>query len=222
MLSTHERAHTHVRTRSRKVTYSSKQEGHSRQNILGGVVPADFPVGTCETRTIPDSSGTHRISRSLPHPRSACQLAPPPPQWPPAPRHTQRPRNQTSHTHVACCVGVTRVTGILWERLAVGRAVACVRSTDAGHGRRNGVMGAGLRWRIGAKYRLQRPPAADVGSIESSGRDAAARGVDEFFRSFAQGFESRARTTNAAHYAGGAPNRRLPARGPLAPSLSRD
>jgi hypothetical protein len=36
MLPTHERAHTHVRTRPRKVTYSSKQGEHSRQSILGG------------------------------------------------------------------------------------------------------------------------------------------------------------------------------------------
>ena len=46
----------------------------------------------------------------------------------PAPRHTQWPRNQTSHEHAACCVGVTlhrmRVKGIRWGRVAVGRAVA--------------------------------------------------------------------------------------------------
>jgi len=42
-LTTHERAHTHVRTRPREVTYSSKQGEHSRQSILGGgIVPADF------------------------------------------------------------------------------------------------------------------------------------------------------------------------------------
>jgi len=45
----------------------------------------------------------------------------------PAPRHTHRPCNQTLHAHAACCVGVTfhrmRVTGVLWESLAVGRAV---------------------------------------------------------------------------------------------------
>ena len=40
-IPTHERAHTHVRTRPRKVTYSFKQVGHSRQRILGGVVPVD-------------------------------------------------------------------------------------------------------------------------------------------------------------------------------------
>jgi hypothetical protein len=40
-IPTHERAHTHVRTRPRKVTYSFKQVGHSRQSILGGVVPVD-------------------------------------------------------------------------------------------------------------------------------------------------------------------------------------
>jgi hypothetical protein len=35
IVTTHERAHTHARTRPRKVTYSSKQAEHSRQNILG-------------------------------------------------------------------------------------------------------------------------------------------------------------------------------------------
>jgi len=52
----------------------------------------------------------------------------------PAPRHTQWPRNQTSHEHAACCVGVTlhrmRVKGIRWLRLAVGRAVASARRMD--------------------------------------------------------------------------------------------
>jgi len=52
----------------------------------------------------------------------------------PAQRHTQWPRNQTSHEHAACCVGVTlhrmRVKGIRWLRLAVGRAVASARRMD--------------------------------------------------------------------------------------------
>jgi hypothetical protein len=73
MLPTYERAHTHVRTRPRKAADSSKQAGHSRQSILGGVVPAD-PVqrGTCETmRNVLGCASfltvlrAHRISRSL-------------------------------------------------------------------------------------------------------------------------------------------------------------
>ena len=36
IVTTHERAHTHARTRPRKVTYSSKQAEHSRRNIIGG------------------------------------------------------------------------------------------------------------------------------------------------------------------------------------------
>jgi len=144
MLPTHEHAHTHVRTRSRKVTYSSKQVGHSRQSILGGGCPCRLSRGE-HVRRAPFLTvlGTHRISRSLPTPRSACQPAPPLPQWLPVPRHPHRPRNQTTHAHVACCVGVTlhrmRVTGILWERLAVGRAVASARSTRCSRARRSRV-----------------------------------------------------------------------------------
>jgi len=54
-----------------------------------------------------------------------------------APRHTQWPRNQTSHEDAACCVGVTlhrmRVKGIRWGRVAVGRVVASGLCAKYGH-----------------------------------------------------------------------------------------
>ena len=72
--------------------------------------------------------GTHSVSRSFPlTPQRMLVIL--------AARHTlhahpvasKRPRNQTPHAHAACCVSVTlhrmRVAGILWKRLAVGRAV---------------------------------------------------------------------------------------------------
>ena len=95
--------------------------------------------------------GTHSISRSLTLPPQRMPASPPaaPAAAGPAPHAhpaaSKRSRNQTPHAHAACCVGVTlhrmRVAGILWERLAVGRAIASARSTDAGRKRRTGAMG---------------------------------------------------------------------------------
>ena len=76
MLPTHERAHTHVRTRPRKVTYSFKQVGHSRQSILGGGCPCIL----CPVRNVVRCAsfltvlGIHCISRSFPLPPQ-CMLA---------------------------------------------------------------------------------------------------------------------------------------------------
>ena len=77
--------------------------------------------------------GTHSISRSLALPPQRMPARPPaaPAAAGPAPHAhpavSKRSRNQTPHAHAACCVSVTlhrmRVAGILWKRLAVGRAV---------------------------------------------------------------------------------------------------
>ena len=85
MLPTHEHAHTHVRTRPRKVTYSSKQTLESildiaaRQGARGWGIPAveaaGIPVVEVHEgakrpgmRIIPDSpENTPHQSKSLPH-----------------------------------------------------------------------------------------------------------------------------------------------------------
>ena len=136
-VTTHEHTHTHVRTRPRKVTYSFKQVGHSRQSILGGVVPVvDVREGAKRPwmRIIPDSpDNTPHQSKPLPH--SAVYTSQPRRRLRGRrPRATRTPsRVQTPHAHVACCtLHRMRVAGILWESLVVGRVVASARSTDAG------------------------------------------------------------------------------------------
>ena len=77
MLPTHERAHTHARTRPRKVTYSSKQAEHCRQSILG----RDCPCRLCPVRNLVRCAsfltvlGIHCISRSFPLPPQRAQWA---------------------------------------------------------------------------------------------------------------------------------------------------
>ena len=66
-------------------------------------------------------------------------------------------RNQTSHEHAACCVGVTihrmRVKGIRWGRVAVGRAVAS--GLCAKYGRHLEVPCCRTRRRRRARNRLR-------------------------------------------------------------------
>ena len=146
MLPTHERAHTHARTRPRKVTYSSKQAEHCRQSILG----RDCPCRLCPVRNIwrcapfLKALGTHCIIRSAPRPptRSAYSPASPPIMVescvPPAVHvsHSRRrlrgrrPRvtRTSSRVQAAAQSNTTRVRSILCGRprsRAVPASIAC-------------------------------------------------------------------------------------------------
>jgi hypothetical protein len=141
MLPTHERAHTHVRTRSRKVTYSSKQVGHSRQSILGGGCPCRLSSGE-HVRRAPFLTvlGTHRISRSLPHPSQRMPASPaaaPVAAGPAPPASTAQSNN-------------TRARSMLCGRHA---------PSHAGHGNTLGASCCRTCRRLCAKYALQ-PRAA--------------------------------------------------------------
>ena len=142
MLPTHERAHTHARTRPRKVTYSSKQAEHCRQSILG----RDCPCRLCPVRNLVRCAsfltvlGIHCISRSFPLPPQ-CMLASlaavtvvagPAPHAHPVASHahpvsSKLPRNQTPHAYAAFCVGVPAV-------------VRCPPPSHAGRGEYSGSV----------------------------------------------------------------------------------
>ena len=94
MLPMHERAHTHARTRPRKVTYSSSEERLRLAPVLTVL-------------------GTHSISRSFPLPpqrmlaRLAVVSVAAGPASPAHPVTSNRPRNQTPHAYAPCRVGIT-------------------------------------------------------------------------------------------------------------------
>ena len=116
------RIHIHAHTCS-----SFKQTEHARGGLTLQTLSSEERLRHAPFLTV---LGTHSVSRSFPlTPQRMLVIL--------AARHTlhahpvasKRPRNQTPHAHAACCVSVTlhrmRVAGILWKRLAVGRAVAC-------------------------------------------------------------------------------------------------
>jgi len=91
-------------------------------------------------RSIPDSP-ENTPHQSKPPPHSAAHSSQPRRRL-----RDRRPRTTltpSKHAHAACCtLHRMRVTGILWKSLAVGRAVASARSTDAGRRRSTDAMDA--------------------------------------------------------------------------------
>ena len=173
MLPTHDRAHTHARTRPRKVTYSSKQTEHSRQSILGG----DCPCRLCPVRNVVRCAsfltvlGTQCISRSfsLPPQCMLASLAAVSVWRLPAPRHTHtqsRPSGCAIKRH-------TRTQHAVWAS-PQSRSARLHRMRVAG----NTLEASCCRTcrRHCAKRRLRRLLAADCGW---------ARGCDVWRRTWA-------------------------------------
>ena len=141
----HAYPHTPTRIRMRTHTCSSlKQTEHCRGGLSLETSSSEERLRHAPFLTV---LRTHSVSRNFPLPpqRMLASLAAVSVAAGPAPHAhpatSKWPRNQTPHTHAACCtLHRMRVVGILWKSLAVGRAVASARSTDTGRRRPTGAM----------------------------------------------------------------------------------